>query len=258
MARYKLGELFAGRGLLWMLVRQQLTQRYEGSLLGYLWALLNPVLVYCSFTFVFSQLNHWDVRDYGIYFFSGYLVWSFFSNSCLSAADSIVANSVYVTRIYAPRALFPLASVAVNLIDWLASFLVLLVMAAALGKLSWTLLFVPVALALTLTFVTGAALLCAWWNVILRDFRHLLSSLFFVWFFCSPILWKSSDMPVAVQILLRANPIVPFLRLFQAPIWGGQLPGGLDLGIAAMLAGLSLFAGFQGFIRSEHTFYYFL
>src|SRR5262249_7918540 len=138
------------------------------------WTLLNPLLIFASFTVIFATLNHWEIRDYGIYFFSGFLFWTMFSNSCIAAADSIVYNSTYVTKIYAPRAVFPLSMVAISLVDLGAGFVVLLLLGVIFGNISWTLIFIPISVAIAVTFVAGVALLCAAWNVLLRDFRHVL------------------------------------------------------------------------------------
>src|ERR1700731_990150 len=113
------------RGFLREFVLQQLRQRYQSSVLGFLWTLLNPLLVYASFCLIFSVINRWDLKSYGIYFFSGYMAWTFFSSASLLAADSVIANAVYVTRVYVPKAVFPLSSIAVSLIDLLTSFAVL-------------------------------------------------------------------------------------------------------------------------------------
>ena len=118
-------ELYDYRDFFFQLVYQQLHQRYSGSVLGFLWTLINPLLIYASFSIIFSMINHWDLKDYGIYFFSGYMFWNFFANSCLHGAESIVGNAGYVTRLYVPRMLFPFASLAVNLVDLGAGMLIL-------------------------------------------------------------------------------------------------------------------------------------
>jgi lipopolysaccharide transport system permease protein len=251
-------ELIDYREFLASQVQQQLRQRYQGSILGFLWTLLNPLLVFASFTLIFSQLNRSDIGDYGMYFFSGYLMWNLFANSATAAAESVVGNPAYVTRTCVPKAVFPLAAVAINAVDLTAGFAIVLAIAAFLGRISWTMFFIPVAAVITLVFVAGIAFLCAWCNVFLRDFRHLLASFLFLWFFFSPILWKASAMPGRISPLVNWNPIVPFLRLFQGPIWGGVLPTGTDVGITIAISAGVFFLGLVLFVRSESEFYYYL
>jgi len=255
----RLRELVAYRRLLGELVFQTLRARYQGSILGFLWTLLNPTLVYICFTIVFSVLNKWDIRDYGVYFFSGFMAWSFFSNTCLAAADSIVFNAPLVTRANVPKALIPLAAVVVGLVDLAACVVILFVIMLFAGtSYSASLFFLPVSiLALTL-FVCGASLVCAWWNVVLRDFHHLLGSLMFIWFFFSPILWKMSSLPEQSRMYFQWNPVCPYLAMFQQPIWQGRLPSGGDIAISFALGIGLLVVGLIGFLRAEDRFYYYL
>ena len=255
----KTRDLMSGHELFRLLVYQNLHQRYQGSVLGFLWTLLNPLLVYVSFTVIFSSLNNWDMKDYGLYFFSGYMPWMFFSNACLQASDSVVSNSVLVTRVRVPKALLPMSIVAVNIIDLIASFAILLGLMLAMGvPLPWTLCFVPLSMVCLIVFTAGLCLLFACSTVFLRDFRHLLNAVFFLWFFFSPILWKMPSMPEHVRRWFQLNPLVPYIELFQQPIWAGVAP---DPGVAAvsLALGLIVFAlGLFVFFRSESRFYYFL
>lgn len=257
--RRRLAELFEYRELLNRLVYQNLYQRYHGSFLGFLWTLLYPLLVFVSFSVIFSVLNRWNLKDYGIFFFAGYLVWTFFSNSCLWAAESVVGNPVYVTRVYIPRALLPLTSVALNLVDLAAAFIVLVIVMFFVGaRFSLAMLFLPVSLLLTIMFVAGVAMLCAVANVFFRDFRYILASLFFIWFFFSPILWKPEGAPAQARYLLDFNPVVPFLTAFQYPIWKGLLPPAESMLVASLYAAAAFVAGFMTFFGTERKFYYYL
>jgi ABC-type polysaccharide/polyol phosphate export permease len=255
----RLKEAYQYRAFLSQLVYQQLEQRYHGSVLGFVWTLLFPLLTFASFTVIFSVLNHWDMKDFGLYFLSGYIFWNLFSAGCLMAAESVVGNSMYVTRVYVPKILLPLASVAVNLVDLGAGLVILLVMMLAFG-VPWSpaLFFLPVAAILAAVFMAGLGMLCAVANVFLRDFRHLLNSLLFIWFFFSPILWRPEGIPEQARVFLQANPIVPFLQAFQFPVWKGELPGGGVLTTAVILSLASLLLGVVAFFHTERRFYYYL
>lgn len=256
---HKLKEVLDYRELLTRLVYQNLHQRYQGSVLGFLWTLLAPLLVFISFSIIFTALNNWNLRDYGVYFFAGYVVWIFFSNTCLMACDSIIGNPIFVARVYVPKALLPLASVAVNFVDLMAAFVVLAIIMLAVGAhFSVAMLFLPISTLLVLLFVTGASMVCAVANVFFRDFRHMLGSLLFIWFFFSPILWKAEAAPEKARLLLGLNPIVPFLAMFQYPIWKGTLPPAGSIVAAASYAGVALVMGLLAFYGTERRFYYYL
>jgi ABC-type polysaccharide/polyol phosphate export permease len=255
----QLREAYDYRSFLFQHVYQQLDQRYHGSMLGFVWTLLSPLLIFASFTIIFSVLNNWDARDYGVYFLSGYLFWNLFSNGCMMAAESVVGNSVYVTRVYVPKILLPLASVAVCLVDLAAGLVILAVLMLVVGApLSMAALFLPVSILIAVVFVVGASMLCAVTNVFLRDFRHLLNSFLFIWFFFSPILWKVETAPPGAHLFLLVNPLVPFLKAFQEPVWRGQMPTGTSIAIAAGIAIATLLLGVFAFARSEKKLYYYL
>jgi len=241
------------------LVYQQLEQRYNSSVLGFIWTLLFPLLTFASLAIVFSTLNRWDLRDFGVYFFSGYLGWLFFTNSCMMAAESVVGNPVYVTRLRMPRILLPLSSVTVNLIDLFATVAVLFILMLIWDvPFSGSLLFLPISAAIMVVFVTGASLLCAVANVFMRDFRYLLSSAFFLWFFFSPILWKPEILTGSNRAIMDWNPVVPFLLLFQLPIWAGRVPEAATVILSAGAAVALLLGGAAVFWRCERNFYYYL
>ena len=255
----KIREIYDYRDFFRQLLYQQLRQRYQGSVLGFLWTLLNPLLIFASFSLIFSVLNKWDLKDFGVYFLSGYVAWNFFASSCLSAAESVVGHAAYVTRAYVPKAVFPLASVAVNLIDLLAGIAILCLIKLCVGSpFSLEMLFLPVSVFLLVVFASGAALLCAQWNVLFRDFRYLLSSLLFVWFFFSPILWKVDQLKGNAANYELYNPAAYFLQLFQAPVWKGELPSAQSIAASALIAAVLLCAGLYSFLRSERSFFYYL
>lgn len=255
----RLREAYHYRSFLLQLVYQQLDQRYHGSLLGFLWTILHPLIMFLSFTIIFSVLNNWDMRDFGVYFLSGYVFWNLFSTGCSLAAESVVGNAVYVTRVYVPKILLPLASVVVSLVDLAAGLAILLALVAILGApFSPAMLFLPVSALLAALFLSGAALMCAMANVFFRDFRYLLNSLLFIWFFFSPILWKAEAAPPAARLFLQVNPLVPFLDTFQSPVWKGEFPSVVSIGAAAILACIALVLGTALFFRVEDRLYYYL
>jgi lipopolysaccharide transport system permease protein len=255
----RLEEVWQYRDFLRQLISQQLRQRYQSSVLGFLWTLLNPLLIYLSFCVVFSYVNHWDLKDYGIYFFSGYMAWTFFANGISAAADSVIHNASYVTRVYVPKTILPLASIAVNMVDLGASFAVLAVLMWVLGaRLSYAMLILPLSAALLVIFVTGLGFLAAMWTVFLRDFRQFLNSILFIWFFFCPILYRLTVVPGRARFYFALNPMVPFISLFQAPISSASLPSAADLILSTVLALGALIAGTLLFWRSESRFYYYV
>ncbi|MBX5495457.1 MAG: ABC transporter permease, partial [Bryobacteraceae bacterium] len=112
---------------------QQLRTRYRGSILGFLWTLLNPLLVSLALTIVFSFLNRQDMKSFGVYFFAGYIPWTFFATATSASTMSIVGNAHYVNRVFIPKGAFPIVTLLVNLLDFVAGLAVVFLLMLAFG-----------------------------------------------------------------------------------------------------------------------------
>ncbi len=238
-------------------VLQTLRSRYRGSVLGFLWTLLNPLMICVAFGFVFSRLNRVNIEEFLPHFLAGYLPWMFFVGASVGANIAITGNASYVSRVYVPKGIFPLSVVLVNLVDFLAGlaafFIVLLI--AFPHKLHATAAFLPVSLAILFVFVTGVALLFATINVFFRDFQFLWGTISFIWFFLLPILFTPANTPVAVRNLYQFNVMYPMIRLFQDPLANGVLPPADILGLSVAYALITLVAGSAAFFRWQREFY---
>jgi lipopolysaccharide transport system permease protein len=238
---------------------QQLRGRYRNSVLGYLWALLIPLMMFATFAFIFAVVNRLDSRTYAPFFFAGYLPWLLFINTSNAATISVVANAHIITRIRAPKSVFPVSALLVNLIEFggfVAATLILMVLLKA--KFTLAMLFIPVAAAILVVFVLGIAFLFATIQVFFRDFMFLWSTLSFLLFFCTPILFPLTQIAPAFRPFFELNPLLPFVRMFQDPISLGQLPS-LDTIIVSVLYSVVLFVfGAAVFSRAQKSFYSYL
>jgi ABC-type polysaccharide/polyol phosphate export permease len=255
----QLKELLEYKEFLFQFTAQQLKTRYRNSVLGVFWTLLNPVLTCLFLSVVFSYLNRWNVRTTGLFFFAGYMPWLFFVNGTMTATTSIVGNTHYVTRIYVPRLIFPIATMLVNLTDLAAGMVVVLGFMALVGAtFSPALATIPVSILIMAVFVLGLSFLYAAANVFLRDFQFLWASVSFLWFFFTPILYRITTLPPNVQFWFAMNPLVPFIRLFQQPICDGVIPS-LTTFCGALLCSVTMLGiGLAAFCRSERWFYLYL
>lgn len=254
-----LGAAFRRRRLLYFLVYQQVEQRYNRSLMGFLWTLLSPALTFATFVIVFSFINQWDFRNFQLYFLSGYVFWNFFSTGILMAADSVVGNPVYITRVRIPAIFLPLSSIGVSFIDLGAGILILAICLLWNGMPIYALIAsLPVSVLCSVAFASGLGLITATCTVFFRDFRHLLNSIMFLWFFFSPILWQSERVSGPAALLVEWNPVTPFLRLLQEPAWRGDFPGEHAIMQAAVFSAIALAGGLLVFTSTERKFYYHL
>jgi ABC-type polysaccharide/polyol phosphate export permease len=252
-------EVLTYRDFLIQYTLQQLRNRYRSSLLGFLWTLLSPLVTFIAFCLLFSYISHQPLSTYGVYFFAGYLPWTFFMSSATAANFSIAGNSHYVTKIAVPNAVFPIVTVLINLVDFVAAIPVLIgVMMFAGAEIRPALFILPVSIVILSVFVLGISFLFATLNVFLRDFSLLWASVGFFWFFFTPILYKIATIPEGPRRFFEWNPMVPLLQLFQDPVSRGVLPDGQTFLISVAFAIAVLAAGLVAFARSERSFYLYL
>src|SRR4029077_16083236 len=157
------------------MVVQELRVRYQRSILGFLWTLLNPLLMLATLCFVFSHLVK-TVGNYPLFLLAGMVPWSLLSVSLNDSAMCIIANENLIRKIYLPKMVFPLARVLISLVTFVfslgAMFLLLLPLRA---QSSLTLLFLPVVIGLFAMFTLGLSLMVATANTFYRDCGHLIS-----------------------------------------------------------------------------------
>jgi ABC-type polysaccharide/polyol phosphate export permease len=254
-----LAELVEYREFLLQYTLQSLRARYRTSVLGFLWTLLNPVLVCLSLSLVFSYINRVDLRTFGLYFFGGYIPWMFFVGATSNGTFSIVGNTHYVTRIYLPKVIFPVWATLVVTVDLLAGLVVVLALVVAMkGPITPALFILPLSALILFAFCVGLSFLFGAINVFLRDFQFIWASIAFLWFFFSPILFPMSNIPVNIRPYFYLNPMVPFLDLFQYPISQGILPPPQAFLYSSGLALAALLIGVLFFVRSQKSFYVYL
>jgi ABC-type polysaccharide/polyol phosphate export permease len=252
-------ELLAYRDFLLQYTLQQLRNRYRSSVLGFLWTLLTPLVTFITFSVLFSYITHQPLRTYGVYFFAGYLPWTFFLSSATAANFAVAGNAHYVTRISVPNVVFPVATVLVNLVDFVAAIPVLLgVMIFAGAPIGPALFILPVSTLVLAVFALGISLLFATVNVFLRDFHLFWGSASFFWFFFTPILYAITTIPEGPRAFFAWNPMVPLLQLFQDPVSKGAVPDAQTFLISVALAVSALIAGLVVFSRSQRSFYLYL
>lgn len=205
------------------LTRRQLEVRYRGSALGFVWSLLNPLLMMAVYTFVFKFVFRMSAPGvpYPMFFLTGLLAWNFIHISATNSGSAVVDNLTLMDKAYFPRVTLPLAAVAANLINYLVSLPILFVFGMYFGILPGTsMLLLPLALLLIVALATGLGLIVAALNPFFRDLTQLMELFFFAWFFASPVLYPVSmareNLGPGVFALYRLNPVVGVQSIIRA------------------------------------------
>lgn len=252
-------EISRNRELIWALGLKELRVRYKRSALGFLWSLLNPLLMMIILTIVFSTISRLPIRQYAVFLISALLPWTFFSQALSYSVESIVGNGELLKKVYIDKSVFPAAAVLSNIINFMLSMIPLLVLLAAMRfPLYWTWVYLPFAAIMLILFAAGCCFFFAAANVFFRDVSHILQIVLSAWFYMSPIIYSMDFVPERFRVYLRLNPISYLLDGFRDPIYFGRLPSQGSMLVAFVVSVFALIAGYAFFRRSEESFVYYV
>lgn len=248
-----LSEIHEHRHVFYQLVRQQIILRYRRTIFGYLWTLLNPLLMMSVTAVVFSTIFNMDLKTYAIFLFSGVIAFNLFGTCVTQSGQSFIGNEGLIKKIYIPKILFPLAISTTLLIDSLlmASSLFIIILFIG-GKVTVSLLFIPIAYLLLFTFSFGLALTFSVSAVYFRDLQHVIGIIMQALVFLSPVYYKPEAMSGKVAWIIALNPLTQFIDLFRSPIDQGVLPATNVVLQATLYACVSLITGLWFFRKHEY------
>jgi ABC-type polysaccharide/polyol phosphate export permease len=245
-------ELYGGRNVLQQLIAQQLILRYRRTVLGYLWTLINPLLMMSVMSVVFSALFKADLKTFAVFLFAGMIPWNFFSSVVTQSGTAFISNEGLIKKIYLPKVIFPLSIAFALLVDSLLSFVALFLIILALGgSLSWSLLFLPVSFVLLFMFAMGFGLIISIATVFFRDLQYVIVIAMQGLFFLTPILYRHDALTGNVAWLVGLNPVTPFVALFRNPLIDATLPSDFVLMQAVTIAVSTMAIGLLVFLRQE-------
>jgi ABC-type polysaccharide/polyol phosphate export permease len=235
------------------MVVQDLRVRYQRSVLGFLWTLLNPILMMAVMTVVFAKLlGSGDWRSYAIYLFSGQLPWTLLATSLNDCAFSMILNESLIRKIYVCKLVFPLNRVLFNLVNFALSLAALFALLIPLGaRFSWPMLMLPVTIAMFGLFVLGLGLMLSVLNAFYRDCGHLIGVVLQAWFFATPILYEAERYR-SLPWFLTLNPAYAFIRQFHMIIRDGRWPDPATVLASAVLVIVSLGVGYATYKSHEN------
>jgi ABC-2 type transport system permease protein len=252
-------ETYRYRELIWALALKELKIRYKRSVLGFLWALLNPALLMLVLTLVFSTLLRFPIPHYAIFLLSVLLPWTFFSQSLSYAVESIVGNGDLIKKVKVAKLVFPLAAIVSNLINLGLSLVPLALLVLAMRHpFYWTWLYLPVPLLALMIFTMGMCFFFAVANVYYRDVAHILQIVLSAWFYVTPIIYSLDFIPVQHQWLFKLNPIIYVINGFRLSVYYGLLPKAPSIIASFVCAFISLFIGFAIFRRYQDDFVFYV
>lgn len=249
-----MNEVFRYRDLVRALVARDLKVRYRRSALGFLWTMLQPLLMMLVLQLVFSQIFviRLDYGNYPIYALAGVLFWNFFSQSIVASMNSLRGNAQLLQKLPVPKVVFPLATVISGVVNLVFALVPLLVMLLVTGHgLPPALLFLPVAILLAALFTLGAGLLLSPLAVFFSDVVELIGVLLTLLMYLTPVIYPKEIVPEHLRWVIRFNPIRSILEVFRDPIYQREIPPLSHLTVSLAIAVLAFLIGAWVFRRSS-------
>jgi lipopolysaccharide transport system permease protein len=253
----KFRELWEYRELLFFFAWRDIKVRYRQTVMGALWAIIQPFFTMVIFSLFFGRLANIpsDGVPYPLFSFAALVPWTFFANALAQASNSLVSNANMIKKIYFPRLALPIATVLAGVIDFALAFVVLLGIMLFYGlaptvNIIWLPLFVLLALVTSL----GVSLWLAAMNVQFRDVRYTIPFLTQAWLFVTPIAYPSSLLPEAWQTVYGLNPMAGVVEGFRWALLGTDTAPGKMIIVSAVVAVTVFVSGAFYFRRMEQSF----
>lgn len=244
------------RALVWALVQRHLILRYRGSVLGFLWTLLNPLCLMLVYVLVFKFYVRFEaVQNYAVFVFCGLLPWIWTTTSINESTVSIVNSGHLITKSLFPPHILPVVAIFTNLINFLLSLPILFILMFVQGQpLSLTILFLPVIVFLHALLLYGIGLALASLNVHFRDIQHLIGNFLTFLFFLCPILYPANVVPEVFRFSLQFNPFAILTSAYQEVLLNGNVPDLSGLVLLTLFSLVLYYFGVRVFNRYRESF----
>jgi lipopolysaccharide transport system permease protein len=249
------------RGLIQTLVARDLKARYRGSVLGFFWSFINPLLLLLVYSFVFTVvmpgMHPADIQPYALFFFCGILPWTWLSSSLSESANVLISGGNLIKKVLFPAEVLPIVTVLANMAHFflglpiLAAFLIYFQRPLDPIELLWF----PVIVFVQLVFTTGLALLLAALTVHFRDIKDILGNLLTLWFFATPIIYSMGMAPENIRWALNLNPMTHLAISYQEVLFYVGPHGHWRWLMAMLVASIGVFfVGYFVFDRLRDSF----
>ena len=267
----KLKELLKYRQLIITLVSRELKARYRGTVFGFLWSFLNPLLLMSVYAIVFGVILPGSSGriegisivgiDYAIFLFTGLLPWLWFNSSILECANVLFVHGNLIKKIQFPIEVLPIMVVITNLIHFILGVPILILLILILGKtinITFWVFFFPVAVMVQLVFTMGLSFLVSALTVHFRDLKDILANLLTLWFFATPIIYpfaaESIQSKKPLVIALSLNPMTHIVEAYHYTFVFGSLPHWKKLPVTFLFGVICFYLGYLIFDKLRDTF----
>ncbi|GAA4296455.1 ABC transporter permease [Anaerocolumna aminovalerica] len=254
-----LKELYDYRQMIYSLVRKDLRGRYKGSVLGFLWTFINPLLQLVIYTIVFSIILRAGIDKFYLYLFVALVPWIFFQTSITGGSASIHSQQDLIKKIYFPREVIPISYVTSCFVNMLFSFVIIFIVVAFSGvhiKLLG-LLCLPIIMFVEYILALGFAMIASAVTVYFRDLEHILGIVTMAWMYLTPIMYPIEMVPENLRKIFMLNPMTPIITAYRDILYYGTIShintllNGFLLGVVTLVIGFAVFGKLKRHFAEE-------
>ncbi|MBQ1894823.1 MAG: ABC transporter permease [Clostridiales bacterium] len=249
-------EIYNYRQMISSMVRKDLRGRYKGSVLGFLWTFINPLLQLVVYNMVFSIILRNNIEKFYLYLFVALIPWIFFSASLTGGSVSIISQKDLVKKIYFPREVIPISYVTSSFVNMLLSFVVVIavVLFAGVRPDPLGIICLPVIMLVEYVLCLGMAMITSAVTVYFRDLEHILGIIAMAWMYLTPIVYSEDMCPERYRVFLHLNPMTSIVAGYRDVLYWGTVPKLATLGEALLLGIVFLVIGCLVFGRLKKHF----
>lgn len=244
------------KDLLKQLVLKNLKLKYRRSFLGYLWSVLNPLLIMVVMTIVFSTMFNRNIENFSVYLFCGQILFNYMNQATHQALNSINGNGALLKKTYVPKYIFTFATITSGLVDLIFSMgALLIVMLVTRATFSWYFLASPLVLIQLYIFCIGLGLFLAQLNVFFRDVQYIYNAVTTAWLYLTPIFYPVSALPQNVRWFVEYfNPMYIYIKQFRCLVYYNTFPDVMCVVTGWSVALLMLIVGTIFFLKKQDDF----
>ncbi|UQZ83960.1 Polysialic acid transport protein KpsM [Paenibacillus konkukensis] len=251
----RISELYSYRQMLKSLVLTDLRTRYKGSVMGFLWTFLNPLLLLAIYSVVFSFIMRQNIENYPMFLFCAILPWTFFSSCIQSCSGIILRNSNLVKKIYFPREILPLSVIIAGVINYFFGLVILIPSLLLTGiHINISLVAFPLILFVQTLLVLGISLIVSAMNVYFRDLEHIIAIVLQAAFYITPIIFPISMVPKEFQFYFLLNPMTEIIQAYRNIFYYGVMPDFSHLFLYLLYSLIVLVIGWAIFNKLQKSF----
>ncbi len=242
--------------LLQQLVMKDVKLKYRRSFLGYVWSILNPLMIMIIMVLVFESMFRFDIANYPVYLIIGQTVFNFVSEATNQAMWSITGNAALLKKTYVPKYIFTISKVTSSLVNTLFALgAMLIVFVVCHVRFNWYMLFIPVILLQVYIFSVGLGLLLAQGTVFFRDIQYIYGAFLTAWMYLTPMFYPINQLPFQLMWAIKHfNPLYSYITQFRTIVLEGLFPDTRLIIYGFVVAFASLLIGTWVFMKNQDRF----